>query len=71
MTIFEGILPPIFMVEGWELIYFEKKKNYPLDNGPERADKAENCIFGGILVIFGGNFPNFFEGGTYILSYIL
>ena len=58
------------MVGGWELIYFEEKKIPPL-YGPERADKAQNCIFGGILVIFGGNFPNFFVGGAYILSYIL
>ena len=71
LTIFGGIFPLIFMVGGWELTYFEKKKKIPPSYGPERADKAENGIFGGILVILGGNFPQLFLGGTYILSYIL
>ena len=36
-------------------IFCKKKNKYPLD----RVDKAENCISGGIWVIFGGIFDNF------------
>ena len=40
-------------------IFCQEIKIIPILYGPERVDKAENCISGGILVIFWGNFDNF------------
>ena len=63
LTILGGIFHLFFREGGWKLIYFGKKKKLPPWYGQERVEKAENCIFWGILVIFEGNFDNF--GGNF------